>query len=47
MYDTLLRLYDKGNGKLTKDMLKKAVNEPLKWINADQYKVITGEDYTA
>jgi hypothetical protein len=45
MYNTLVRLYDNGKGKLTKTGLKKAVT--LTWITAAQYKQITGEDYAA
>ena len=45
MFNTLMRLYDNGNGKLTKDMLKVAVAKPLEWITVEQYKTITGEEY--
>ncbi len=40
----LQRLYDGGNGPLTKDGLKKAVVKT--WITPDDYKTITGDDYT-
>lgn len=43
MFDTLKRLYD--SGKLTKEMLGRAIGK--EWITTDQYKTITGEDYTA
>ena len=43
MFQTLLRLYN--SGRLPAGNLKNAV--PLGWIDADQYKTITGEDYSA
>ena len=45
MYQTLLRLYNGGKGKLTEAGLKKAVT--LGWITAAEYKQITGGDYSA
>lgn len=41
----LIKLYDNGNGPLTKAGLAKAVT--LGWITADQYQQITGEAYSA
>jgi len=43
MFETLQRLYTAG--KLSKANVAKAVVET--WITADQYKMITGEDYIA
>ena len=42
MFDTLKRLY--SSGRLPAVNLKNAV--VFGWITADQYKTITGEDYT-
>lgn len=42
MFDALKRLYDAG--RLPAANLKNAVT--LGWITAEQYKQITGEDYT-
>jgi len=44
MFDTLKRLYDAG--RLPKANLKKAVAAPLEWLTPEQYKEITGDDYT-
>lgn len=43
MFQTLLRLYN--SGRLPKENLKNAV--PLGWIDAAEYKQITGETYAA
>lgn len=43
MFDTLKRLYDAK--RLPATNLKNAVT--LGWITSDDYKTITGEDYTA
>ena len=42
MFPTLKRLFD--SGRLPADNLKKAVS--IGWISADDYKTITGTDYT-
>lgn len=45
MYQTLVRLYNGGKGRLTTAGLHKAVT--LSWITAAEYKTITGEAYAA
>ena len=47
LYPDMLRLYDGGNGPLTKAGLKKAVEKPKEWITPDEYATITGEAYVA
>ncbi|VUZ24882.1 Uncharacterised protein [Acetobacterium wieringae] len=42
MYNSIKRYYDEG--RYTNDQVKIFVR--AKWITAEQYKTITGEDYT-
>ena len=45
MFERVKRLYDNGKGALTLGGVKRAVT--FGWITVEEYKEITGEDYTA